>query len=101
MEKYYIEVTDERVEEGQQYIYQSCIFENKEEALKFGRRLAQSFGRSDISMLRRDLDTTDYLDPDWEFSAKGAKKNLHIDLMVMEYFNNDEEYEIYIEEMIK
>ena len=102
-EQFYVEITDERVDLDPPYVYQSCTFGTKEEAVKFGRRLVQKIGRSDISFLR-DKETKQYLNPDWEYSAKGVKKCLHVDVMRMEIYNDDAfgvEYEIYIEENLK
>ena len=97
---FYIEVTDERVDLDPPYVWQSEVYETKEEAVKAGRRLAQALGRSDISIL---LNSGDYLNPNWEKSAKGVKKSLHVDIMSMNYFNSDfgTEYEIGMEENIK
>ena len=94
---FYIEVTDERVDLDPPYVWQSETYETKEEALKAGRRLAQALGRSDISTL---LNSGDYLNPYWEKSAKGVKKFLHVDVMVMEFYDEND-YDIGIEENIK
>ena len=81
-EQFYVEITDERVDLDPPYVYQSCAFGTKEEAVKFGR----------------------HLNPNWEYSAKGVKKCLHVDVMRMEIYNDDAfgiEYEIYVEEDLK
>lgn len=98
-EQFYVEITDERVDLDPPYVYQSCTFDTKEEAVKFGRRLVQKIGRSDISFLK-DKETRDYLNPNWEYSAKGVKKCLHVDVMRME-FHDEDDYEIYVEEDLK
>lgn len=96
-EKFYVEVTDERVDLDPPYVWQSEVFDTKQAALVLGRRIAQGFGRSDISPL---LNGGDYLNPNWEKSAKGVKKFLHVDLMVMEFYTEND-YDIEIEENIK
>ena len=96
-ETYYVEVTDDRVDLDPPYVWQSEEFEDREEARKFARKVAAAFGRSDISMLKPH---EDYLNPDWEISAKGVKKHLHVDLMVMLWYDEDS-YDIDIEETIK
>ena len=98
-EQFYVEITDERVDLDPSYVYQSCTFDTKEEAVKFGRRLVQKIGRSDISFLK-DKETRDYLNPNWEYSAKGVKKCLHVDVMRMEFYDEDG-YDIYVEEDLK
>lgn len=99
MEKFYVEITDERVDLDPPYVYQSCVFDTKEVAVKFGRRLVQKIGRSDISFLK-DKETKDYLNPNWEYSAKGVKKCLHVDVMKMKFYDEDS-YDIDIEEKLK
>lgn len=99
MEKFYVEITDERVDLDPPYVYQSCTFDTKAEAVKFGRRLVQKIGRSDISFLK-DKETRDYLNPNWEYSAKGVKKCLHVDVMEMKFYDEDS-YDIDIEEKLK
>lgn len=94
---FYVEVTDERVDLDPPYVWQSEVYETKEEALKAGRRLAQALGRSDISTL---LNSGDYLNPNWEKSAKGVKKFLHVDVMTMEFYD-ETDYDIAVEENIK
>ena len=98
-EQFYVEITDERVDLDPPYVYQSCTFGTKEEAVKFGRRLVQKIGRSDICFLK-DKETRDYLNPDWEYSAKGVKKCLHVDVMKMKFYDGDS-YDIYVEENLK
>jgi len=98
-EQFYVEITDERVDLDPPYVYQSRTFDTKVEAVKFGRRLVQKIGRSDISFLK-DKETKDYLNPNWEYSAKGVKKCLHVDVMKMEFYDEDS-YDIYVEEKLK
>lgn len=81
MLKYFIRVIDDRVN---QQIWVSDDFEDRELTLKYGRRIAQGFGRSDLSVLKNE----GYLSPKWEVSAKGIKKSLHVDIM-RKYFNTD------------
>ncbi len=79
--KYFVRVTDERT--GTQ-IWVSDDSEEKEVVVKYGRRLAQAFFRSDLSVRK----TEGYLDPTWEVSAKGIKKSLHVDVM-RKYIEDD------------
>lgn len=95
--QYYVEVTDDRVDLDPPYVWQSETYEDRTQALKAGRRLAQEFGSSNISTL---LTKGDYLNPNWIKSAKGVKHSLHVDLMIMKY-KTEEEYDIEIEENIK
>ena len=95
--RYYVEVTDERVELDPPYVWQSEIYEDRTQALKAGRRLAQEFGSSKIQTL---LTKGDYLNPLWAKSCKGVKRYLHVDLMKMEYYSEDG-YDISIEENIR
>ena len=97
--KYYVEVTDERVDLDPPYIWQSELYYNKEDAVKAARKIAQGFGRSDISTL---LNSGNYLNPNWEKSAKGVKKFLHVDVIQMKYYDNEGNYDIIsVEEHIK
>ena len=105
-ETFFVEITDEREADLESSrIYQSCEFATKEEAIKFGRQLAQKIGKSDISFMK-DINTCHYLKPTWEYSAKGVKKSLHVDVMVKEYYSETDEidkdnYDIEIEANIK
>ena len=96
-ETYYVEVTDDRVDLDPPYVWQSEEFEDKEEARKLARKIAAAFNRSDVSMLKPN---EDYLNPDWEVSAKGVKKHLHVDVMLMEWYDTGG-YDIFIEDCIK
>ena len=89
MEEFYIEVTDKRVDLDPPYVWQSETFKTKEEAEKFGKKVAESFRRSDLSYLTQKNPYA-YLNPRWEVSAKGIKTNLKVDLMVIDWFNEDE-----------
>ena len=99
MKKYYIEVKDGRILRDPitlkkiSYIWQSSDYEDKREALKAARRLAQGFYRSDISPLL----TSGELNPNWERSAKGVKKYLHVNLMC----RDEENFDLHIEENVK
>jgi hypothetical protein len=94
---YYVEVTDDRVSLDPPCVWQSEIYEDRTTALKAGRRLAQEFGSSNISTL---LTKGDYLNPNWIKSAKGVKRSLHVDLMIVKY-KTKENYDIEIEKNIK
>ena len=96
-ETFYVEVTDRRVDLDPPYVWQSEVFDTKLAATVLARKIAASFGRSDITPL---LNGGDYLNPNWEKSAKGVKKFLHVDVMVMEWYD-EENYDIDIEENIK
>ena len=96
-QQYYVEVTDERVDLDPPYVWQSEVYDDRTTALKAARRIAAGFGRSDIKPLTT---TGDYLNPNWEISAKGVKSALHVDLMKMEWYNKDS-YDIKIEESVK
>ncbi len=98
-QEFYIEVTDKRVDLDPPYVWQSEPFATKAEALKFGRKVAASFRRSDLSYLLKK-NPYSYLNPNWEVSAKGVKTNLVTHLMVMDWINKDE-YEIGFLENIK
>ena len=98
-QEYYVEVVDKRVDLDPPYVWQSELFATKEEALKLGRKVAASFNRSDLSFLLEKNPWT-YLNPAWEVSVKGVKKNLETRLMAMSWFN-EEEYEIGFLEKIK
>ena len=63
-----------------EYIWQSVRFTSKEDALKLARKVAASFGRSDLSYLV-GKEYTSFLNPEWEVSAKKMKRNLHVFLM--------------------
>ena len=91
--EYYIEVTDKRVDLDPPYVWQSEPFSSEEEALKFGRKVAASFKRSDLSYLLKK-NPYSYLNSGWEVSAKGIKSNLKTYLMVMVFSEDDDEYEI-------
>lgn len=93
--RYYVEVTDERL--NPPYIWESEVYEDRTQALKAGRRLAQEFGRSQIQML---LTKGTYLNPLWVKSCKGVKRYLHVNLIKMEYYSENS-YNISIEENIK
>lgn len=96
-ETYYIEVTDDRVDLDPPYVWQSEEFDNKTDALKFARKVAASFNRSSLEYL---VPHHDYLNPDWEKSARGIKQHLHVDLMVMLWYDENS-YDIDIEDSIK
>ena len=98
-QEYYVEVVDKRVDLDPPYVWQSEPFTTKEEALKLGRKVAASFNRSDLSFLLKKSPWS-YLNPAWEVSPKGVKKNLETRLMVMDWIN-EEEYEIGFLEKIK
>ena len=95
--QFYVEVTDERVDLDPPYVWQSEVYETKEEVTKAGRRLAQALDCGDISTL---LNSGDYLNPHWEKSAEGVEKFLHVDVMIMEFYD-ETDYDIVIEENIK
>lgn len=96
-EQFYVEVTDDRVDLDPPYIWQSETFDTKLAATILARKIAAGFGRSDISPL---LNGGDYLNPKWEKSAKEVEKFLHVDVMVMKWYNADD-YDIEVEENIK
>ena len=98
-EEFYVEVTDERVDLDPPYVWQSCTYKDKRDAQKLARKVAASFNRSDLSYLS-DKTITDYLNPEWQWSAKGIKKNLHVDVMVMVWYCPDG-YDIELTENIK
>lgn len=78
---YYVEVTDDRMNSSYpRYIWQSVEFDSRENALKLARKVAASFGRSDLSFLV-GKEYTSFLNPEWEISAKKMKRNLHVFLM--------------------
>ena len=96
-ETFYVEVTDDRVDLDPPYVWQSQWFDNESEAAKLARKVAGSFGRSDLSLILSD---GDFLNPDWEVSAKGVKKHLHVRIMVAQWIS-EEEYEIFYKTTIK
>ena len=95
--KYYVEVTDDREDMDPPYAWQSEVFDTVKAAVLLARKIAASFGRSDISMI---LQAGDFLNPQWDKSAKGVKKHLHVDVMKMEYTSSDT-YDIGLELTIK
>ena len=98
-QEFYIEVTDKRVDLDPPYVWQSEPFETLAEAEKFGKKVAESFRRSDLSYLtKRKLGS--YLNPDWEVSAKAIKTNLKVDIMSMDWISEDE-YDIGFVKRIK
>ena len=96
---YYIEIVDKRVDLDPPYIWQSKPFKTKEEALKQGKKIAESFRRSNLSDLQKE-DLRYYQNPRWKMSAKGIKNNLDTYLMVKNWYN-EEEYEVEQLEQIK
>jgi len=100
-EEFYVEVIDDRVDLDPPYVWQSCAYENKKDAQRLARKVAASFNRSDLSYLSKsNTEITDYLNPNWPWEAKGIKKHLHVDVMVMIWYCPDG-YDIDIEENIK
>ena len=98
--QYYIEVTDKRVDLDPPYVWQSDDFKTIEAAEKLGRQVREGLNKNDMTVLTRNK-KTGYLNSSWvEYcdllprNKKGLQTNLKVDVMVMEFSEDDSEYEI-------
>lgn len=106
METYYVEVTDKRVDLDPPYVWQSEVFHTVQAAAELALELKKEFSEGNINTILKNRNN-DYLNYQWlDFyddlpkNRKGIKTNLHIYIMVMDWYNDDE-YDIGLLKKIK
>lgn len=104
--EYYVEVTDKRVDLDPPYVWQSEPFGSHLDAEALALKLKKEFLEGKVNTIIKNRNN-DYLNYQWlDFyddlpeKRKGIKTNLHIYIMVMDWYNDDE-YDIGLLKKIK